>query len=52
MIPSVSFAPSSLAIHGGQPVRTKPFPFWPQFADDEMAAVAAVRWPMEPLLLS
>lgn len=42
MIPSVSIAPSSLAIHGGQPVRTKPFPFWPQFADDEIAAVVEV----------
>ena len=40
MIPALS--KSELAIHGGAPVRAKPFPNWPYFADDEVAAVADV----------
>jgi hypothetical protein len=35
-------AKSELAIHGGEPVRTAPFPLWPYFAEDEVAAVAEV----------
>lgn len=31
-----------LAIKGGQPLRTKPFPPWPVFEQDEIDAVAAV----------
>lgn len=31
-----------LAIDGGMPVRTKPFPSWPFFGDDEIAAVEGV----------
>ena len=31
-----------LAIDGGPPVRTEPFPAWPQFEADEIGAVAAV----------
>lgn len=31
-----------LAIEGGQPLRTKPFPPWPVFEQDEIDAVAAV----------
>lgn len=31
-----------LAIEGGQPLRTKPFPPWPFFEQDEIDAVAAV----------
>ena len=33
---------STLAIHGGQPVRTAAFPAWPYFNDEEAAAVATV----------
>lgn len=29
--------PTSLAIHGGTPVRTRPFPSWPMFAEEERA---------------
>lgn len=31
-----------LAIDGGDPVRTEPFPPWPSFTDDEIASVADV----------
>src|SRR4029077_10107268 len=31
-----------LALHGGTPVRTKKFPAWPHFTEDEIAAVAEV----------
>jgi dTDP-4-amino-4,6-dideoxygalactose transaminase len=31
-----------LAINGGRPVRTKPWPQWPYFAEDEIQAVADV----------
>ena len=31
-----------LAVHGGVPVRTKPLPAWPDFAEDEISAVADV----------
>jgi dTDP-4-amino-4,6-dideoxygalactose transaminase len=34
--------PSTLAIDGGAPVRTAPWPAWPVFADDEIAAVRDV----------
>jgi len=40
MISAVSSG--QLAIHGGTPVRTRPFPSWPKFSDDEVAAVADV----------
>lgn len=33
---------SSLAIRGCRPVRTKPFPAWPHFAEDEIAAAVEV----------
>ncbi len=33
---------SGLAIHGGPPVRTRPFAPWPQFADEEIEAAAVV----------
>lgn len=33
---------SKLAYSGGEPVRTKPFPPWPYFAEDEIAAASAV----------
>jgi dTDP-4-amino-4,6-dideoxygalactose transaminase len=33
---------SALAVHGGQPVRTEPFPSWPTSDDEEAKAVAAV----------
>ncbi len=33
---------SKLAYNGGEPVRTKPFPPWPYFAEDEIAAASAV----------
>jgi dTDP-4-amino-4,6-dideoxygalactose transaminase len=32
----------SLAIEGGKPVRTSPFPSWPQFSADEVAAAESV----------
>lgn len=32
----------TLAINGGTPVRTKPWPPWPYFAEDEIQAVCAV----------
>ena len=32
----------TLALEGGTPVRTEPFPPWPYFADDEIAAVESV----------
>jgi hypothetical protein len=35
-------AESALAIHGGEPVRRAPYPSWPYFAEDEIAAVTAV----------
>ncbi|MBZ5570909.1 MAG: DegT/DnrJ/EryC1/StrS aminotransferase family protein [Acidobacteriia bacterium] len=31
-----------LAIHGGQPVRTKPFAPWPHFSGDEIATVVSI----------
>lgn len=31
-----------LALHGGQPIRTRPFAMWPQFAADEIAAAVRV----------
>lgn len=40
MISAVSS--SQLALHGGTPVRTRVFPAWPQFSEDEIAAVAEV----------
>src|SRR5579864_5698534 len=40
MIPALS--KSELAIHGGTPVRRKPFPTWPHFTQDELAVVAEV----------
>jgi len=33
---------SGLALHGGAPVRTTPFPQWPYFAEDEVSAAVAV----------
>ncbi|NDL58230.1 DegT/DnrJ/EryC1/StrS family aminotransferase [Phytoactinopolyspora mesophila] len=33
---------AELAVNGGEPVRTAPFPRWPQSGDDEAKAVAAV----------
>jgi len=33
---------SELALHGGQPMRTRPFAMWPQFAADEIAAALRV----------
>jgi dTDP-4-amino-4,6-dideoxygalactose transaminase len=33
---------SELAISGGRPVRTRPFPAWPHFSEQEIEAVAAV----------
>ena len=33
---------SNPAYNGGEPVRTKPFPPWPYFAEDEIAAASAV----------
>jgi len=33
---------TTLAIEGGAPVRTAPWPAWPVFAEDEIAAVSAV----------
>jgi hypothetical protein len=33
---------TDLAINGGIPVRKKPFPAWPLFSDDEIAAVSRV----------
>ena len=33
---------SRLAIHGGTPVRTKPFPAWPVFSEEDARAVARV----------
>lgn len=35
-------ADSSLALFGGKPVRVKPWPRWPVFAEDEVSAAAAV----------
>jgi len=32
----------ALAVNGGTPVRTKEFPAWPHFSEDEIAAVGAV----------
>jgi len=32
----------SLAIHGGAPVRTRPWPAWPEFGDPERAALTRV----------
>lgn len=40
MIPAS--ARSELAINGGTPVRVHPFPSWPYFAEDEIAAVTEV----------
>ena len=40
MIPAA--AKSTLAIHGGTPVRRIPFPSWPHFSEDEVAAAAEV----------
>ena len=40
MIPAA--AKSTLAIHGGTPVRRIPFPSWPHFSEDEIAAAAEV----------
>lgn len=40
MFPAV--AHSSLAIHGETPVRSAPFPIWPCFGEDEIAAAAEV----------
>src|SRR5947209_1223185 len=40
MIPALSS--SQLAIHGGTPVRSTPFPTWPHFSEDEIAVVAEV----------
>ena len=35
----------ALAIHGGQPVRSKPFPAWPVFGEEEEAALLrTLRW--------
>jgi len=33
---------STLAIDGGQPVRTEPLPIWPFYNEDTIAAVTAV----------
>lgn len=40
MIPASAM--SELAINGGTPVRVHPFPSWPYFAEDEIAAVTEV----------
>jgi dTDP-4-amino-4,6-dideoxygalactose transaminase len=42
MPPTPATAQSVLAIDGGAPVRTAPFPAWPQFSQDEVAACSAV----------
>src|SRR5512133_510734 len=39
---SAPTAARTLAVDGGQPVRTKPFPFWPHFEPDEIAAVSRI----------
>ncbi len=39
---TVSNSGRTLAIDGGQAIRTKPFPAWPSFAADEIAAAEAV----------
>jgi hypothetical protein len=40
MLPAISVSP--LALDGAAPVRRRPFPTWPHFADDEIAAAAEV----------
>jgi len=39
---SLSGGSQTLAIDGGQPVRSKPFPAWPSFESDEISAAEAV----------
>ena len=41
MIPAA--AKSTLAIHGGTPVRRIPFPSWPHFSEDEIAGMIRGR---------
>jgi dTDP-4-amino-4,6-dideoxygalactose transaminase len=38
----MGIAPSDLAVNGGEPVRTEPFPPWPHFEEEEKRAVRAV----------
>jgi hypothetical protein len=40
MLPAVAASP--LAIHGARPIRTTPFPPWPWFSEDEIAAAVKV----------
>ena len=42
MAPMPATAQSALAIDGGPAVRTAPFPAWPQFSPDDVAACSAV----------
>ena len=37
-----TYSEADLAIEGGSPVRTRPFPAWPHFAEDEVEAASAV----------
>ncbi|HET9741517.1 MAG TPA: DegT/DnrJ/EryC1/StrS family aminotransferase [Terriglobales bacterium] len=37
-----ALAPAKLAIEGGKPIRTAPFPPWPFFSEDEIAGCAEV----------
>jgi dTDP-4-amino-4,6-dideoxygalactose transaminase len=39
---TVPSMPGELAVEGGQPVRSVPFPFWPRFDEDEIQAVTQV----------
>src|SRR5437763_13256957 len=41
-IAAPSQVPHTLAIDGGAPVRTAPWPAWPYFAEDEIAAAERV----------
>jgi hypothetical protein len=41
-VEAVALCTSGLAIDGGDPVRTTPWPTWPQFEPDEVRAAAAV----------
>jgi hypothetical protein len=40
MLPALARSP--LAIHGARPIRTNPFPAWPHFSEDEIAAAVEV----------
>jgi len=40
--PSLTTAERALAVNGGHPVRTKPYPTWPSYGPEERAAADAV----------